>query len=140
MMVGATTLKRRLLSASTTRYAAPYGHFAPRNLFREWTVFDRSSIRSCSSSAFPSGSIWRAPIVLGEPCDDRDIRLDGALGVAPKLEVLGQSLAECRHLILSGKGRRGSDHLLRTRSTARGGSLQNPTSIRRRRIEFNAQV
>ena len=74
----------------------------------------------------------------GEARDHRDVRLDRPLGVAAKMEVIDQALAQGSHVILSGKGRRGSEQRLDARSTRRDRYDQHATSIRRRRIEFNA--
>jgi len=74
----------------------------------------------------------------GEARDHRDVRLDRPLGVAAKMEVIDQALAQGSHVILSGKGRRGSEQRLDARSTRRKPHDQDSTSIRRRRIEFNA--
>jgi len=40
----------------------------------------------------------------GEARDHRDVRLDRPLGVAAKMEVIDQALAQGSHVILSGKG------------------------------------
>ena len=57
----------------------------------------------------------------GQLGDGADVGLDGAVGVATKLEVLRHAVAERCHAILSGKGVRGSDRALLPFSRAREG-------------------